>query len=82
MPVHAVSVSRSCRRTYGYLKVEEKGEGSVVKDLTSICRERRDLNSEDPAYLSGHQVAGGQSGIRRETNSACAYEQAMKLIVI
>lgn len=57
MPVHAVSVSWSCWRTYGYLKVKGKVEGSVVKDPTSICRESRDLNTEDPAYPSGHQIA-------------------------
>lgn len=56
-------------------------EGSVVKDPTSICREHRDLNTEDSAYPSGHQVAGGYFGVWRETNSACAYEKAMKLIV-
>lgn len=39
--------------------MEEKVEGSVVKDPTNICRESRDLNTQDPAYPSGHQVAAG-----------------------
>lgn len=51
MPVHAVCVSEggpgAVGGLSGYLKVEEKVGGSVVRDPTCICRESGDLYAED-----------------------------------
>lgn len=56
VPVHAVYVSEGGRGAVGglsgYLKVEDKVEGSVVRDPTCIFRENGDLYTEDTAYPS------------------------------